>query len=141
MKFFIDTEFNEFQGELISLALVAEDGAAFYEVLNCSDPGPWVAKHVIPVLNKDPVDIVTFQRKLRDFLKQYTGQEIHIIADWPDDIRYFCQTLIVGPGMCMSTNSVIRCEINQTLSSELSEIPHNALADARAIRDNYYARV
>lgn len=44
MRFFIDCEFNEFRGELISMALVAEDGREFYEVLPCPNPGAWVAQ-------------------------------------------------------------------------------------------------
>jgi len=38
MRIYIDTEFNEFQGALISMALVAADGEEFYEVLACENP-------------------------------------------------------------------------------------------------------
>ncbi len=33
MNIWIDCEFNEFGGDLISMALVADDGQEFYEVL------------------------------------------------------------------------------------------------------------
>jgi hypothetical protein len=39
MKLWIDTEFNEYRGELISLALVAEDGREWYGVRYCDAPG------------------------------------------------------------------------------------------------------
>jgi len=42
MKMWIDTEFNEYRGELISLALVAEDGREWYGVRYCDAPGWWV---------------------------------------------------------------------------------------------------
>ena len=35
MKLWIDTEFNEYKGALISLALVAEDGREWYGVRFC----------------------------------------------------------------------------------------------------------
>lgn len=34
MKLFIDCEFNEFGGDLLSMAIVSENGDEFYEVLN-----------------------------------------------------------------------------------------------------------
>jgi hypothetical protein len=42
MQLWIDTEFNEYRGALISMALVAEDGREWYGVRFCDDPGWWV---------------------------------------------------------------------------------------------------
>lgn len=135
MKLFIDCEFNEFGGDLISMALVGEDGQEFYEVLNLENDekyGSWVFANVVPWLNKDPIDKQVFQAKLWNFINQW--DEVHIIADWPDDIRYFCAALITGPGMCIGTPLNLTMQIDRTLSTETSEIPHNALEDARAIK-------
>lgn len=140
-KLFIDCEFNEFGGDLISMALVSEDGEEFYEVLELENDekyGSWVFANVVPWLDKDSIDKQTFQDKLRSFLNQY--EEVHIIADWPDDIRYFCQSVIIGPGMCMATPLNLTMQIDRELSTETSRVPHNALADARAIRDSWYRR-
>jgi len=66
-KLFIDCEFNEFGGDLISMALVAEDGQEFYEVLNLENDwkyGSWVFANVVPYLNKDPITKQLFQQKL-----------------------------------------------------------------------------
>jgi hypothetical protein len=52
VKLWIDTEFNEYRGALISLALVAEDGREWYGVRYCDDPGWWVGEHVMPHLNQ-----------------------------------------------------------------------------------------
>ena len=57
--------------------------------------------------------------------------DIHIIADWPEDIAHFCAALIVGPGERINTPllmmSVVRIE-------GVSKIPHNALEDAKGLR-------
>jgi len=136
-KVFIDTEFNEFQGELISLALVAETGEEFYEVLPCENPGVWVSQHVMPFLEKEPITKEMFVYKLQTFLNRF--DEITLIADWPDDIKYFCESLIVGPGMAIS-HPPISFILDRNLSSGHSKVPHNALYDARAIADMYLSK-
>lgn len=140
-KIFIDCEFNEFGGDLISMALVSEDGNEFYEVLELENDekyGSWVFANVVPWLNKPAVDKQIFQDKLRAFLNQY--EEAHVIADWPDDIRYFCQSLITGPGMSMATPLKLTMQIDRELTTEKSKIPHNALEDAKAIQRSWYRR-
>lgn len=138
MKIFIDTEFNEWQGQLISMALVDEDGEEFYEVLECPNPGPWVAKHVMPILNKAPITKELFMWKLTNFLGQYKSIELY--ADWPDDIKYFCDTLITGPGEMVNLG-YFTCVVDRQLSARGSKIPHNALEDARAIHESYLEKI
>ena len=136
MKIYIDTEFNEFDGDLISMALVAENGDEFYEVLDLPSGvvyGNWVQEHVVPLLEKDSVEVDVFQYKFQKFLNQYSN--IHLIADWPDDIKYFCKMLITGPGLSLN-HPPITMEIRSNLSSADSKVPHNALHDARAIADH-----
>jgi MFS family permease len=105
------------------------DTKPFYEVLHCKNPGDWVAQHVMPILNKPAISIAVFQRLLAGFLSKYNA--VHIIADWPDDIRYFCQAIITGPGTCIPTPA-ISFEIRRDIDAG-SELPHNALADAYGI--------
>src|SRR5690242_10738105 len=131
MKLWIDTEFNEYMGDLISMALIDEHGVEWYQVLECPDPKPWVAQHVMPFLGKEPVGAVTFRTLLAAFLNQYPT--IHVIADWPDDIKYFCAALVMDGGYRINTPP-LTMEIRRDLNSEGSLIPHNALADARALR-------
>lgn len=134
INLFIDCEFNGFGGELISMAIVSEHGDEFYEVLQLPENTKihsWVKENVMPILKKKPVDRFVFQRKLHEFLSNYS--EVHVIVDWPDDIKYFCQSLITGAGTMMSIPSTLTMEIDRTLSNDKSEILHNALADARAI--------
>jgi len=128
MKLFIDCEWNDYKGDLISIALCAENGDEFYEVLECKNPSDWIAKNVIPVLQKQAIEYSDLQEKLADFLNQYS--ECHIVADWPEDIAHFCNLLIVGAGERLNTVdlsfSVVRLNAG-------SDIPHNALADARGL--------
>lgn len=129
-RLFIDCEFNEFKGDLISMGIVAEDGREFYEVTHCDQPGAWVAQHVMPILNKAPISMRELQAQLFLFLAQFKA--IHVVADWPEDIKHFCDALITGPGMRMDTPP-LTMEVRRDLDSELSAVPHNALDDARAV--------
>ncbi len=130
MRLFLDCEFNGFKGQLISMALVSEQGHEWYEVLHCPNPIDWVAENVMPVLYKQPTNHSYIAPSLQFFLSQFTT--IHIVADWPEDIQHFCRALITGPGQRISTPP-LTLEILRIDS--VSEIPHNALHDARGIRN------
>tara|TARA_R110000851_G_scaffold293292_1_gene447853 strand:+ start:58 stop:471 length:414 start_codon:yes stop_codon:yes gene_type:complete len=130
MDIYIDCEWNSFGGDLISMALCAHKGPAdFYEVLKCDNPHPWVAEHVIPVLNKESISFEEFQEKLEKYLIQFSS--VNIVSDWPEDIERFCAALITGQGSRLNTPplsmTIMRIDAD-------SSIPHNALEDARGIR-------
>ena len=129
MNLYLDCEFNEYKGALISMALAAEDGREWYEVVPCETPGDWVAAHVMPILGKSSVSVADMQSSLQQWLAQF--ERVHIVADWPEDIAHFCQALITGPGTRIDTPpltmEVLRIDCG-------SDNPHNALADARGIR-------
>lgn len=136
MKFYIDTEFNGFGGKLMSMAIVPEDTTIpeFYQELEMRDQlEPWVKQNVVPHMFQFPISYGVFQAELSRYLWQFKDQEIVIVADWPDDIRYFCESLITGPGMRINTPN-IKFELDLSINYT-SEVPHNALWDARAIRD------
>ena len=139
MKLFIDCEFNGYQGALISMALVPEMGEPFYHVLNTDGVkiDPWVRENVMDRLIYDsrgdyPISRTSFAGALQKYLSQWT--EVTIVADWPDDIKYFCDSLITGPGEAIKTPylnfEIRRLDIN-------SDVPHNALSDAYAIRQAF----
>jgi hypothetical protein len=132
MKIYIDCEFNEMGGELISMALVSEGGKFFYESLGCANPKPWVAEHVMPLLaHKRPITLAAFQVKLEEFLMQF--KSIYLIADWPDDIAYFCKALLKPePGQRLDAPPII---MEIVRFDAPSQIPHNALEDARGLRN------
>jgi hypothetical protein len=134
MNLFIDCEFNEFGGELISLALVASNGSQWYEVLPCLKPEAWVLQNVIPVLGKKSISREYFHQSLQYFLSEF--DKIHVIADWPEDIKYFCDALIPLAGHRIDTPP-LTMEILRDINSSKSITPHNALADAQAIKLEY----
>ncbi len=134
MKLFMDTEFNGYKGDLISLALVDENGEYYYHCIPCMNIQPWVKEHVIPVLGIPYCTLKQLQNRLEAYLSKY--ESVHIISDWPDDIKYFADILITGPGTSINTPP-LTMEIRRDLDCE-SAIPHNALEDARAIRLRYY---
>ena len=144
MKLFLDTEFNGFGGELISMALVPEDPKLleFYKELEMkSQLDPWVRDNVIPHLITVPVSRGEFQSALSLYLLtlDFHHGPLTIIADWPDDIRYFCESLITGPGMAIMTPAQLQFELDRSIRYE-SAVPHNALHDARGIREAYLAK-
>ena len=135
---FIDTEFNGHGGRLISMALVCRS-CHFYEVLELGKDvkiEPWVQENVIPVLRKDAVSRESFQEKLGNFLRYQFHNGFTIMADWPDDVKHFCESLIVSPGKMISIPS-FSAEVDRHLSSTASLVPHNALEDANSIRDSW----
>lgn len=137
MRMWLDTEFNSFQGNLISIGIVAEDGNVFYEVRKETrqmELDPWVEQNVVPFLNRHPIkDIVeweddsTIQYKLSVFLLQYP--EVEIIADWPEDIQHLCNFMITGPGMMINTPLKMNFVVDRSVCGE-SLVPHNAIYDA-----------
>lgn len=130
---YIDTEFNGYQGDLISVAIVDRASGTFYASLGCPMPVEWVAKHVMPALSIPAISLDDLQGHLRRFLSRYPDG-IHVVADWPEDIAHFCQLLIMGPGQRIDTPP-LTMEVRRDLHTEHSRVPHNALHDAIAMRD------
>lgn len=140
--FFLDCEFNGFGGELISMGMVSNCGNhLFYEVIEQEEEtDPWVAKNVLPLINPSEfVSYSKFQMRMCGFLLKHSPkQEIEIIADWPDDIRYFMEALITGPGEMLPIRQRIITKVDRSLSSAGSRQPHHALYDAMAIRESFW---
>lgn len=138
MNLFIDTEFNSYKGAFISIALVDENGKYFYETVGCFEPDLWVAANVMPVLNKEPISYTELQNKLIEFLLSYPS--FNIVADYPDDFRYFCELLMLGPGK-MFTMPPFTMEFvaDYPSTSRNSRVPHNALEDARVLLTHWRA--
>lgn len=141
MKLFLDTEFNGYNGQLLSLALVPADPTLpeFYCELEIHEAlDPWVRENVVPHLIIIPSTYNSFQQKLSVYLRSI-GVAV-IVADWPDDIRYFCSALITGPGERILLSANLAFELDWGIEYT-SAVPHNALHDARAIREYYLNKV
>lgn len=139
MMYFLDCEFNGFGGELISLALVAEDGRELYLARHIQSPVEWVAENVVPIIDvgdrPDFAPIEAWGKKIAEFIAD--DKVASFVADWPDDIRYLCQCLITGPGQRVRPlpNLVFQLVWVDAYPTTLpGAVQHNALWDARAIK-------
>lgn len=136
MRYFLDTEFNGFCGDLIALALVPEQESLppFFARLDCPNPTPWVAEHVLPVLDIAPGTRDAMGRGLAAYLGN--DPEPLLFADWPEDIAHAAMMLIAGPGRRYSIDR-IRFELCDALGFDgaaMSVVPHHPLHDAAALR-------
>lgn len=143
MRYYLDTEFNGFGGELISLALVPETGdAAYYVFGDFGVPVAWVAENVLPLIWKTPQPV---PKRLWDrqsaamdiaFYLRADPQPI-IVSDWPADIRYFCELVEFPDGkMAPIQNVVFVLNRVDAYPTELEgAVQHNAWWDALALRE------
>ncbi len=144
MRYFCDTEYDSFGGKLISLALVPEDGGEeLYLVIDQPATDPWVERHVMPYLQHvpeplkcDPLSREAAAHALAGWLAMDDAPEI--IADWPEDLSQVSMLLITGPGkMHPISELVLRyVPLHGFSTARNSAVPHNALHDARALRDH-----
>lgn len=157
MRYFLDTEYNGWRGELISLALVPEDGGQeFYVTLDWRGPlQPWVEENVLPYLDTVPQTMISPRVRPEDaahelsqwlkseletqlFVRGNRPMKLEIHADWPEDISQICSLLMIGPGLSVDVPPLtFKLLILPGFSTAAnSKVPHNALHDARALRDH-----
>ena len=144
MRYFLDTEFNGHRGALLSLALVPNDGEEFYVTLQCADPPhAWVERHVIPFLDMVPPGMQAPRLSHVDAAQSLSAYLIgdpapEIVADWPEDILLFCQLLMLGPALMVPIPALTfrLVPLPGFSTAANSAVPHNALHDARALRDH-----
>jgi hypothetical protein len=145
MRYFLDTEYNGFGGALLSLALVPEDGGEeFYVTLECDAAiDAWVERHVIPFLDMVPEQLQSPRlprRAAADALAGWLALDSapDIVADWPEDLAQLAMLLVTGPGIMVSVPalSLHFVPLPGFSTAANSVVPHNALHDARALRDH-----
>lgn len=145
MRYFLDTEYNGIGGALLSLALVPDDGEELYLTLKSDEPiVPWVQRHVVPYLDTVPAQLSWGRLgtgEAAEALERYLRHDEApvVVADWPEDIAQFCNLMVTGPGeMIDARNLTFRLlPLSNFSTAENSRVPHNALHDARALRDHY----
>ena len=123
----------------MSMAIVPQNilCSEFYCEIEMKDQvEPWVQANVVPHMFQAPTSYKDFQFALSRYLLNIEQDEIVIVADWPDDIRYFCEALIAGPGERITIPKHIKFELDLNIKYT-SQVPHNALHDARGIRDYF----
>ena len=144
MRYFLDTEYDGFGGPLISLALVPEDGSEeFYVVLDHQAADPWVIANVVPYLDHVPEGLRAPRLARADAshaLAQWLAHDeaAEVVADWPEDLAHFANLLVTGPGLMHSLGPLVLrlVPLAGFSTAANSAVPHNALHDARALRDH-----
>ena len=141
MRYFLDTEFNGFGGELISIALVPEDDGRvpFYSAVECQNPTPWVAQHIIPQLDVEQVTHSCLGDQFGAYL--IDDPEPVLVADWPEDIAHAARLLVIGPGLMKPVRNIRFDLVDAALisSGAASAVPHNAYHDALRLRADVLA--
>jgi hypothetical protein len=145
VRYFLDTEYNGNCGALLSLALVPDDGEELYVTLATDEPiVEWVQRHVVPYLDTVPEQLTCPRLSRSDAagaLERYLRHDDQavIIADWPEDIAQFCNLMITGAGDMIDVRDVTfrLLPLSNFSTAANSKVPHNALHDARSLRDHY----
>ena len=130
----LDCEFNEFGGELRSIALVAENmQEVYYELLPTEEDKPWYAEHVAPLMSGKTTARFLAGEGVGEFISRF--RKPVIIADWPCDFRHLCDLLVFGSGVKHESGdfTMAYMKLPAFSSAESSLIPHHALHDARAL--------
>ena len=144
MRYFLDTEYNGWGGALLSLALVPDDGEELYLTLDWSGAlDPWVEKNVIPYLDMVSDTLVSPRLSRGDAARTVAhylagDPEPLIVADWPEDIAQFNMLLVIGAGVMVEVPPLTFkfLELSGFSTAANSKVPHNALHDARSLRDH-----
>ena len=144
MRYFLDTEYNGWGGALLSLALVPDSGEELYLTLDWEgELDKWVQRNVVPYLDTVPPGLVSTRMSRADAARTIAhylagDRDPLIVADWPEDISLFNALLVTGPGVMaeiprLSFEFIARAGFS---TAAKSKVPHNALHDARALRDH-----
>jgi hypothetical protein len=148
MKYYLDCEFNGMGGELLSLALVCENATrhSLYLVREwMPNVEPWVAQNVLPIIHADTnapgprIVLVTPVSEWASAIESILegDNDVTIVTDWPDDIKYFCELIITGPGTMINVRPSIKFEMHRVDAYPTNlpgAIQHNAYWDAMALR-------
>ena len=145
MRYFLDTEYDGFGGRLISLALVPEDGGEeLYLVIAGEVTHPWVIRNVVPFLDHVPeahrgphLSRDAAGGALAHWLAGDPAPEI--LADWPEDLSQLAMLIVYGPGEIhrVPPLTLRYMPLPGFSTARNSAVPHNALHDARALRDHF----
>lgn len=162
MNYVIDCEFDGYQGELISMALVRNDGPSLYMVLNeglitfseedslnngktkrnilgHTVRDPWVVENVLPILFNCPVPVAfVTHAEMALAIEAFLAFDPspHIVSDWPDDLKYFNEAIIKGPGSAIVCPHMTQEWLREDAypSKMTVAVQHNAWWDAMALR-------
>lgn len=144
-RHFIDCEFDGHGGELLSMALVREDGRSIYLCI-ADEPDlldSWVRQNVWPLVHRRlPIGrTVAYVADWGDFIRSFLGPYGNptIVADSPVDIWRFCEAISTDAEGCWrSTDYPCMTFEVHNVDCYPTDLPgavqHNAWWDAMALR-------
>lgn len=157
MLIFLDTEFTDFaKPDLISIALVSEDGREFYAERTdyhrdaCND---FVRETVVPLLGRVPGATCNrdeLTRRLHVWFEQLS-EPATIVFDFAGDWQLLSKAMLsrdqqstptnFGEPLHLGNSSITHPLFEQALNFTYTQDwpPHHALADARALMAGYRA--
>jgi hypothetical protein len=163
-KYYADCEFESHTGKLLSLGMVtlAKDNESRNKALYLVDKvnvnnvtDPWVKEHVVPYMFESVYDMLpginweayisytsdinpnVRKQDMFDSLEAFLkgDEDITIVVDWPEDVKYISDLMLTGPGTMIDIPSfkfeVLR--VDAFPNSIPGCIQHNALCDAYAL--------
>ncbi|APO88868.1 3'-5' exoribonuclease [Xanthomonas euvesicatoria] len=156
MRLFLDCEWADLlETELVSIALVGEDGSSFFyaECEQLPAPAPlFVQQTVYPLLERGvaAMSALALTRALRDFVGAASNPIL--VADYPLDFELFrsaldgtgllaSERMDLGPApdfeMQLATGYSLQAAIEARFSTDpmVAAHRHHALVDARVLRD------
>lgn len=141
-RYYLDCEFNGAGGELLSMALRREGGGGLYWINGWTRQvhDPWVAENVIPILRDCPAeaiigDLSELPGAIEHCFLAWGDLDPIIVTDWPDDIKYFAESVLTGPGTMIRLRS-LRIEMHRVdayPTTLMGAVQHNAWWDALAL--------
>ena len=151
-RYFFDTEFNGFGGNLMSAAMARDETDALYlidderiqSLVMNKIMDPWVEANVLPILYNTPPGIEPVHAPasewgglISEFI--YRGDEVpQVFADWMTDIADLMNLFITGPGtgvpMTHQTHMVCLRHLDVYPTSLPGAVQHNAAWDALALK-------
>jgi len=134
-ELYLDTEFNGFKGEFISMGIHDPKGADFYAVIDSPyRPNEFVTKHVLPNLKDTPIDSILFRKELTYYFSS-KFDECCVYADWPEDFTHLLSFFCGPKGRKYIKRMTFK--LITTPDIHISKTPHNALEDAIAFYKNH----
>ena len=153
---FFDSEFtslNPYNGEILSIGMVKENGEEFYIELECdAKPNDWVKENILPTLTEKKVSREDAKRRIIDFVgddepimvtyvSQYDTIYFYKLFDGPETPFYWLPidfaAILFSKGY-EPEDCVIGGKICRELGiNDEKYRPHNALCDARLLREVY----
>lgn len=147
---YLDCEFNGNKGHFLSMGIYDPlENKNFYEVSKIwselikyneefGGMKKWVLDNVVPVFNKLSIDELQLRTNLQSYLSSF--EDVIIYADWPEDfahLMYFLCYLSPNTNIPMKLVPSLKMELITTPDTHKSNLPHNALEDAKALYLNH----